>query len=332
MKSKKSVGFGIGILVLLIFGLISTLLPYVVVNKKDVQEAVKTVFKDMEGLMGPIEDSGGDGWQQKLTGIQVIKKLSQLDLGQDMNYVNQVKTFIIAGLLIAWLLCLIALICSLVLKQKAKYITVMVLTIISLLVMVFTNIHLPKVAKNAVVVGVEAKESIDDTEAVADTGESQAMDIITGESLRDVVTSWVEQLAREILDRGLGVGYFLWIGIMATASILCILGLVFDRGSVRTFVTVLSGDYKGASIEVDTSIMVGRDPRVCQLVMDENQISRKHCKISYNYNTGRYLVTDHSSNGTYYDEGRKMDENVVTELKAGTVITLGKDGVRLKLG
>ena len=50
MKSKKSIGFGIGILVLLIFGLISTLLPYVVVNKKDVQEAVKTVFKMLNFL------------------------------------------------------------------------------------------------------------------------------------------------------------------------------------------------------------------------------------------------------------------------------------------
>lgn len=334
MKNKKSLVFGILISVIILFGLLTIFVPYVSITKKGIRESIKVVFQDAESMFGITGEGQEDNWEETLTGINLVKKLNNLKLGQDMTYVKQIKSFVVGGLYVAWGLGLTALVLSIVLKGKRKYIVTLALSILSVGSMVFVNLRLPNVVKEAVVVGVEAEEAATDGELndSQSSNTDEALDIITGESLRDVVTSWVGQLARELLDRSVAFGYWLWIIFMGIGAVLSSLGLWLDKGTSKAFITVLSGDYKGASIEVDSGIMVGRDPKLCQLVMDERQISRKHCRINYNYNTGRYLVTDHSSNGTYYDEERKLDENVATELKAGTVIMLGKNGVRLKLG
>lgn len=46
-----------------------------------------------------------------------------------------------------------------------------------------------------------------------------------------------------------------------------------------------------------TPYMIGRNLSTCQLVLDDTQISREHCNISYN--RGKFVLIDHSTNGCY---------------------------------
>jgi class 3 adenylate cyclase len=58
--------------------------------------------------------------------------------------------------------------------------------------------------------------------------------------------------------------------------------------------------------EENTPIHIGRDDTSCQLVMPTALASRDHCSIDYQY--GKFVLTDHSTNGTYVrnNEGQEV--------------------------
>ena len=93
----------------------------------------------------------------------------------------------------------------------------------------------------------------------------------------------------------------------------------------------IKGEYAGAEAAVGNGIVIGRDPAACQLVLNKDKVSRRHCKIAYNPANNTYVVTDYSSNGTYIS-GKAMQKNQPTEIPAGTMIQLGKDGDIFRLG
>lgn len=70
-------------------------------------------------------------------------------------------------------------------------------------------------------------------------------------------------------------------------------------------VSVLSGRLKGTVIPVSDQVTIGRDPNVCDVVFpaDAIEVSRRHCSVSFNRQTGRVLLEDFSSaNGTYFPQ------------------------------
>jgi len=44
------------------------------------------------------------------------------------------------------------------------------------------------------------------------------------------------------------------------------------------------------------AVVIGRDP-MCGLVIDNDQVSRHHCSIERRHD--KFVLTDHSTNGTY---------------------------------
>ena len=63
---------------------------------------------------------------------------------------------------------------------------------------------------------------------------------------------------------------------------------------------ILTLEYANQEIVIDpkmTPYMIGRNLSTCQLVLDDTQISREHCHISYN--RGKFVLIDHSTNRCY---------------------------------
>lgn len=96
----------------------------------------------------------------------------------------------------------------------------------------------------------------------------------------------------------------------------------------------ISGTYAGQIFELssDAPIIIGRDPSQCNLVFSENRedISRRHCEISYYENDNAYGVVDCSKNGTYVN-GERIPSDIERICRAGTIVSLGgqKDSFRL---
>lgn len=87
----------------------------------------------------------------------------------------------------------------------------------------------------------------------------------------------------------------------------------------------ISGLYAGAQLKLTygESILIGRDGNSCNLVIDNQAISRRHCEIRYDTYERCYQVTDYSTNGVYLEDGRQLTKDTPCKLQSGTVIRMG---------
>lgn len=96
----------------------------------------------------------------------------------------------------------------------------------------------------------------------------------------------------------------------------------------------VKGKYTGTIIRIKANqkIMVGRDPDMVDIVLDDIAISRKHCKIEYSDTTQTYSICDVSSNGVlvnetfYLPKGEEVTLNKGDELRFGDTLHVFKLG------
>ena len=77
--------------------------------------------------------------------------------------------------------------------------------------------------------------------------------------------------------------------------------------NVKVGLLGIGGIYAGAVILTDNvPIVIGRDPRLCNLILNGKRVSRKHCSIWYDFNKGMYAITDYSLNGVFTETGERL--------------------------
>lgn len=89
----------------------------------------------------------------------------------------------------------------------------------------------------------------------------------------------------------------------------------------RPVVKGVSGHFAGQTLElVNGRLSIGRDPSMAQLVypQDVQDISRKHCTISYEEGSKRFVIEDSSSNGTYLSSGQKLESGKPYHVNPGS--------------
>lgn len=88
-----------------------------------------------------------------------------------------------------------------------------------------------------------------------------------------------------------------------------------------------AGIYAGADIPVGTTeLFIGRDESKANIVIKNPKISRCHCGIRYIPGNGNYMVTDYSTNGTFYKNGERFKAQTPTECRPGTIIVIAQSG------
>ena len=86
------------------------------------------------------------------------------------------------------------------------------------------------------------------------------------------------------------------------------------------------GIYAGAQFPFDQELVIGRDGAYAHIVIDDPNVSRRHCVIRYSPENGGYLVTDESANGVFYKSGQAFPKRVPVACGRGTVFVIGKSG------
>jgi serine/threonine protein kinase len=81
-------------------------------------------------------------------------------------------------------------------------------------------------------------------------------------------------------------------------------------------ISVISGPFQGNkwAIPKNMDIVIGRSSEFCNIVIDDLNISRKHCVIRYDAQKGRFLIMDMSSNGTFDASGSRYNQGGWTTL------------------
>lgn len=87
----------------------------------------------------------------------------------------------------------------------------------------------------------------------------------------------------------------------------------------------VSGMYQGAELVIrpGDKIIIGRDAARSNLVIQDKEISRKHCEITYDAYNQVYILCDCSTNGVYLGDGSRTEAQRPVSLKPGSVIRLG---------
>lgn len=97
----------------------------------------------------------------------------------------------------------------------------------------------------------------------------------------------------------------------------------------KAIITGIAGKYAGATFDISNgdAIVFGRSATGSNVVFDqfETDISRRHCAVKYSAQTDQFIVTDYSTNGTYFEDGSRLTANQSISVMRGTVIHLGKN-------
>lgn len=98
----------------------------------------------------------------------------------------------------------------------------------------------------------------------------------------------------------------------------------------------IKGNFSGNEVDIRSQqeIMIGRSSQYCQIILTEQDISRKHCSIKYEYqgSTSAYYVTDYSTFGVIVNDSQKLEKGVTQRLPKGTKLTLGQGSNEMILG
>ncbi len=100
--------------------------------------------------------------------------------------------------------------------------------------------------------------------------------------------------------------------------------------STVTTITGTKGQYENSIIEFDGSLVIGRDPACAELIINDSNVSRMHCTITYEPKDSTYIVTDHSTNGTFIGRER-IEKGKSRIVPKGTFIIIGQSGNNFRL-
>lgn len=96
----------------------------------------------------------------------------------------------------------------------------------------------------------------------------------------------------------------------------------------------VQGEYQGCNVEIrqGEEIILGRDPQYCGLVFSNKKVSRRHCGIRYDGDSGNYQVIDYSSNGTTFAHGGMAKAGTYTSVPPGTTVIMAGGAEQIRLG
>lgn len=89
----------------------------------------------------------------------------------------------------------------------------------------------------------------------------------------------------------------------------------------------ISGEFAGRSVQLaPTGTIIGRDPVACQIALSASSpgVSRHHCQVDFNPQTGMFIVNDLGSTyGTYLMNGTKLTSGQPAALRPGERFCVG---------
>lgn len=95
----------------------------------------------------------------------------------------------------------------------------------------------------------------------------------------------------------------------------------------RVVLTNVQDAVKSYQCGMADKIVIGRDPAGCSLVLEDSAVSGRHCEIGLS-GTTFYVKDLGSSNGTFIN-GCRINPNVMTEIKTGCTMKLGRIDYRV---
>lgn len=103
----------------------------------------------------------------------------------------------------------------------------------------------------------------------------------------------------------------------------------YENGAIR----FLNGKYKDMVIVLQPfeELLIGRDVKKCNIILEAPWVSRVHCIISYDKETSQYQVVDCSENGTFFKNANRLLKRKKQRVVKGTIIEIGKGRIQVQM-
>jgi len=100
------------------------------------------------------------------------------------------------------------------------------------------------------------------------------------------------------------------------------------------YIQILTGSFAGNKwiLPYNIDMVIGRASSTSNIVLEDLNISRVHCMIRYDDRRGRFFVQDLSTNGTYGQNGSRMEKNRVYGLEPGAQFYLYSKDYMFRVG
>lgn len=92
----------------------------------------------------------------------------------------------------------------------------------------------------------------------------------------------------------------------------------------------VSGLYAGRDIPLNGVMIIGSGNEA-QIRINDPLVSRKHCAVRYNSQTGFYEVQDISQNGVFLSTGQQLQKDYYNSVPRGSVICIGSQAQQFRL-
>lgn len=132
-----------------------------------------------------------------------------------------------------------------------------------------------------------------------------------------------------IIDGNLYSAIYLNLAGCIIVLVSCIMLLIDNKVTIADDeicgeIKCLSGQYAGGTFYISHELIIGRDSTRCNIVLSNNEVSRRHCRITYIPETDTYTVMDMSKNGTFQKDGKRFAKDFEMQVPRKTEIYMGK--------
>lgn len=101
--------------------------------------------------------------------------------------------------------------------------------------------------------------------------------------------------------------------------------LQVNQSSTIRKIHFTKGEYMGAVIDVTGTLVLGSDVDGCNLVFNDESVSRKHLTIRFDSVSSQYVIQDFSKNGTFLvnNGNQRLENGKEYYLPIGTYVSMG---------
>lgn len=135
-------------------------------------------------------------------------------------------------------------------------------------------------------------------------------------------------------------GYGLWAAIGCQIMIVIVIAAGIIRWKTMLKGSVEAGELLGIQgsvmdmefpMEGEETIVIGRDPASCHIILEEEEISKVHCKVSFDEKICQYRFVDCSNSGCFLAGGTRLPLGEEVIIKPETDVYLGGRKVAFRL-
>lgn len=337
IKKNKELVYTIEYITLAILSILTLFLPYLKLS----------VTVNFFGSY--TESETATGWDL-FKGASYLKDLSESNLAELVDYFekerNTLLVMIVLFVVLPVLLMLINAIVHGVFLYKKKYtwklaflpaISVTLMALGQILMVVFVKYQLIKTIAKRVEDGVSSFGGILNSDDAIDTLNSivkvhmrpqvgfylfLTLGIIM--FVEDIIfSSKMEKIAERLKSKDINITT--WTNSSLFGKNADFKGKMSGGRAKNGMIIGIRGEYQGAQIPVVNGewVEIGRSTE-CNLILSSQQVSRRHCRLSFDEKGDTYLLINYSMNGTFLGDGKLLEKEMIYRLPHGSVFRVGK--------